>query len=232
MQGGISIKMENAIEAIAIDSAMDDFVSFAPDDNSFTLVSINDSGEAHSFKFVCADAPAAALWRHHLLPGGQQQNAAAGLAPISKADASNPLVLQLQQELRTAQEQLAQSSESVRSTSQKLSSMDLAYKCPSFCLHFIPVFRVGSHRCSFRPFFHVNVILQGPEGTKPAASGAKRLICARHATERAGAQVSRRSLWVRVWHKTRCMHCLMSVEVRAYVRWCVCLYRVQCRRAC
>ena len=197
--GSVSFKLEEAIEAVAIDPFMDDYVSFALDDNSFSLISIDDSGEAHSFKFVCANASAALDWRNHLLPGGQPRNAAAGGStaptPLSvKGDASNPLVVQLQQELQIAQQQLAQSSDSFRSTSQKLSSMDLAYKCPpppySSTFSFgLPEMLDGD--------YHVDATLQGPQGTKPAAPGAEGLMESRHAAERAGAQVPRRSLRVR-----------------------------------
>ena len=115
---GISLKLEQAVDAIAVDSSTDDFVTFGDRDNSFSLVSIDDSGQMQTYKFICANASALTSWRRHLLPHKQ-------LPDTSDSGSSSSSSSRSAQNLS---EQLARCSEALRTTTQKLSSMEVAYK--------------------------------------------------------------------------------------------------------
>jgi hypothetical protein len=126
----LSLKLDEAIDAIAIDSSTDDFVVFSQDDNSFSLKSVSDSGLLHTYKFVCANSLAFSSWRFHLLGRDQKSSSAVtGSGPGSMAVPSQ--MLSARQELQEVTEQLSRSSEIARTTMQKLSSMEVAYKCIS-----------------------------------------------------------------------------------------------------
>jgi hypothetical protein len=111
---GISLKLEQAVDAIAVDSSTDDFVTFGDQDNSFSLVSIDDSGQMQTYKFICNNASALTSWRRHLLPHKQFPDTSD--SGSSRSSAQN------------MSEQLARCSEVLRTTTQKLSSMEVAYK--------------------------------------------------------------------------------------------------------
>jgi hypothetical protein len=125
----VSLKLDEAIDAIAIDSSTEDFVSFALDDNSFSLKSVNDSGLLHTYKFVCASSMALSSWRFHLLSHNQNISAAVGDMGVSGQTHS------AQQEVQSLTAQLDRSSEIARTTIQKLSSMETAYKCTTPSSH-------------------------------------------------------------------------------------------------
>lgn len=139
-----SFKLDGAIDAIAIDCAKEGCVAFAAEDNSFTVVSADDVGESRTYKFVCANACGWASWRSQLLPRHALQNTHThptqdNAACVSPATSLRQEVQEQQrQEVQELQQQLARASETARVATQKLSSMEVAYKCTPV---FVPPFR-------------------------------------------------------------------------------------------
>jgi hypothetical protein len=126
-----SFKLDDAIDAIAIDCAKEGCITFAAEDHSFSVVSVDDVGETRAYKFVCANASGWSSWHSQLLPRDASQNAAVKDS-VSPATASRQAAEQQRQEVQELQQQLARASETARTATQKLSGMEVAYKCAPF----------------------------------------------------------------------------------------------------
>jgi hypothetical protein len=133
-EGGISISLNQAVDALALDSSTDDFVSF--EDTAFSVVSVNDAGESHRYQFVCENAAAAASWRHHLSPLLQQSVPAESgqIAPaVSNSNIQSPHPVPALSAKQSLLERLAQPDDSLTAITDKLSSLEVAYRFNVFC---------------------------------------------------------------------------------------------------
>ncbi len=146
-----SFKLDEAIDAIAIDCAKEGCITFAAEDNSFSLVSIDDVGESRTYKFVCANACGWSSWRSQLLPRDAVKDNAACVSP---ATTLRHAAEQQRQDVHVQelQQELARASETARSVTQKLSSMEVAYKCiPFFAPPSLAAYVIIARICRFFP---------------------------------------------------------------------------------